>query len=74
MSDMKSIKEKAKEHDRILKNNGNEAIVDCCGRDMFIAGANYALEEIENLIQEKSNKGYLSLFDLTFLIDRLRAE
>lgn len=62
MSDMKSIKEKANEHGH------------CSGREMFIAGANYVLKEIENLIQEKSNKGCLSLFDLTFLIDRLRAE
>ena len=36
------------------------------------AGANYVLEQIEQLIYEKQVKGNLSLFDLTHLIDKLK--
>ena len=38
----------------------------------FEAGANYVLEQIEQLIYEKQVKGNLSLFDLTYLIDKLK--
>ena len=38
----------------------------------FEAGANYVLEQIEQLIYEKHVKGNLPLFDLTYLIDKLK--
>ena len=38
------------------------------------AGANYVLEQIEQLIYEKHVKGNLPLFDLTHLIDKLKEE
>ena len=45
---MKSIKEKAKEYDRIVERIApNESIVDTSGRKQFEAGANYVLECIE---------------------------
>ena len=37
-------------------------------------GANCVLEQIEQLIYEKHVKGNLPLFDLTYLIDKLREE
>jgi hypothetical protein len=36
------------------------------------AGANYVLEQIEQLIYEKHVEGNLPLFDLTHLIDKLK--
>lgn len=65
---MKSIKEKAKEY----VSDRPDGIIKTRVKEGYVAGANYALEQIENLIQEKSDKGYLPLFNLTFLIDRLR--
>ena len=38
----------------------------------FEAGADYVLEQIEQLIYEKHVKGNLPLFDLTFFIDKLK--
>lgn len=38
----------------------------------FEAGANYVLEQIEQLIYEKHVEGNLPLFDLTHLIDKLK--
>lgn len=38
----------------------------------YQAGANYVLEQIEQLIYEKHVKGNLPLFDLTYLIDKLK--
>jgi hypothetical protein len=38
------------------------------------AGANYVLEQIEQLIYEKDVEGNLPLFDLTHLIDKLKEE
>lgn len=66
---MKSIKEKAKEN---LEQNKNEII---CVYDRyagFVDGASYVLDEVEKLIYEKHVKGNLPLFDLTYLIDRLK--
>ena len=40
----------------------------------YKAGANYVLEQIEQLIYEKHVKGNLPLFDLTYLIDKLKEE
>ena len=40
--------------------------------DAFIAGANYVLKQIEQLIYEKHVGGNLPLFDLTHLIDKLK--
>jgi len=36
------------------------------------AGANYVIEQIEQLIYEKHVEGNLPLFDLTHLIDKLK--
>lgn len=36
------------------------------------AGANHVLEQIEQLIYEKHVEGNLPLFDLTYLIDKLK--
>ena len=70
---MKSIKEKATEYDRIVKQTSpNTSIVDISGRKQFEEGANYVLEQIERLIYEKHVKGNLPLFDLTHLIDKLK--
>ncbi len=38
----------------------------------FEAGANYVLEQIEQLIYEKHVGENLPLFDLTYLIDKLK--
>ena len=38
----------------------------------YMAGANYVLEQIEQFIYEKHVKGNLPLFDLTYLIDKLK--
>lgn len=41
---MKSIKEKAKEYDRVVKRiSANESLVDVSGREQFEAGATYVL-------------------------------
>lgn len=37
-----------------------------------MAGANYVLEQVEKLIYEKHVGGNLPLFDLTYLIDKLK--
>ena len=48
---MKSIKEKAEEYDRVIKRiNANESIVDVSGREQFVAGANYVLEQLEEFL------------------------
>lgn len=48
---MKSIKEKAKETDRIVERiSPNQSIVDMSGRKYFEAGANYVLEEVEKIL------------------------
>lgn len=44
----------------------------CCNIEDFEAGANYVLEQIEQLIYEKHVEGNLPLFDLTYLIDKLK--
>ena len=50
---MKSIKEKAKEYDRVVEHiSANESIVDVSGREQFEAGANYVLNEIENFMKD----------------------
>ena len=47
---MKSIKEKAKEYDRVVERiSANESIVNVSGREQFEAGANYVLEQIEEV-------------------------
>ena len=74
---MKSIKEKAEEYglqypvihydaDGNTYDNVDKPSMD------FEAGANYVLEQIEQLIYEKHVKDNLSLFDLTFFIDKLK--
>ncbi len=49
---MKSIKEKAKETDRIVERiSPNQSVVDMSGRKHFEAGANYALDAIEEFMK-----------------------
>lgn len=62
---MKSIKEKAQEWADMYPSCG-------MADKSFEAGANYVLEQIEQLIYEKHVKGNLPLFDLTYLIDKLK--
>lgn len=70
---MKSIKKKAEEYDRVVERiSANKSLVDVSGREYFEAGANYVLEQIEQLIYEKHVEGSLPLFDLTHLIDKLK--
>lgn len=48
---MKSIKEKAKEYDRVVERiSQNQSIVDMSGRKQFEAGANYVLDAIEEFM------------------------
>ena len=52
---MKSIKEKAKEYDRVVERiSANKSIVDVSGREQFEAGANYVLDEIEKLTNNQN--------------------
>ena len=73
---MKSIKEKAEEHGLEypgIRCSHDDIYKDCDKPSMdFEAGANYVLEQIEQLIYEKHVKGNLPLFDLTYLIDKLK--
>ena len=47
---MKSIKEKAEEFNKVIRViNEHESIVSTQGSKIFIEGANYVLEQIENL-------------------------
>ena len=62
---MKSIKEKAQEWADMYPSCG-------MADKSFEAGANYVLEQIEQLIYEKHVEGNLPLFDLTYLIDKLK--
>jgi hypothetical protein len=63
---MKSIKEKAEENCIKYGSLGDIAYSE------FVEGANYVLEQIEQLIYEKHVEGNLPLFDLTHLIDKLK--
>lgn len=79
---MKSIKEKAIETERnthplfeSIKESTGEPVSVYDQDDMismFEQGANYVLEQIEQLIYEKHIEGNLPLFDLTHLIDELK--
>ena len=66
---MKSIREKSEEYAKTKHTDKN--LIDIVSWD-FEAGANYVLEEIEQLICEKHVEGNLPLFDLTHLIDKLK--
>lgn len=78
---MKSIKEKAEEYgyenwqsDDYHEGASEGLEFDPIGHTWksFEAGANYVLEQIEQLIYEKHVEGSLPLFDLTHLIDKLK--
>lgn len=57
---MKSIKEKAKEYDRIVERiSPNKSIVDTSGREQFEAGANYVLEQFESILPFVAKKGII---------------
>lgn len=66
---MKSIKEKSNEYanDYLFSPLPQRA-----PNVHFEAGANYVLEQIEQLIYEKHIEGNLPLFDLTKMIDKLK--
>lgn len=52
---MKSIKEKAKEYEIVIEViNEHESLVDTQGSEMFEAGANYVLEQIEQLVNNQN--------------------
>lgn len=69
---MKSIKEKAIE---FAKENINSlGFISQEHVDGYVAGANYVIKQIEQLIYEKQVEGYLSLFKLTKLIDNLKKQ
>ena len=49
---MKSIKEKAEEFNKVIRViNEHESIVNTQGSKIFIEGANYVLEQIEEIIR-----------------------
>ena len=53
---MKSIKEKAEEYHRVIRVlNKHSTIVDTQCSEMFVNGANYVLEVVENALEEFSN-------------------
>jgi hypothetical protein len=62
---MKSINEFATEYaqDKYLPVQTSQAVK---------AGANYVLEQIEQMIYEKHIEGNLPLFNLTYLVDKLK--
>ena len=75
---MKSIKEKSFELFPEMQTDSDDwdVIEEQCDRDdqrkAYRLGANYVLEQIEQLICEKHVEGNLPLFDLTHLIDKLK--
>ena len=70
---MKSIKEKSEEHAPYTRGDSwNKAQKCIIAQTSFEAGANYVLDAIEQLIYEKQVKGNLPLFDLTYLIGKLK--
>lgn len=77
---MNGIKEKSFELFPEMHTDSDDwdVIEEQCDRDKqrkaFVNGANYVLGEIEQLIYEKQVKGNLPLFDLTYLIDKLKEE
>ena len=75
---MKSINEKSFElFPEMQTDSGDwDVIEEQCDRDdqrkAFVLGTNYVLGEIEKLIYEKHIEGNFPLFDLTYLIDKLK--
>ena len=74
---MKSIKEKAREYYRVIEViNENESIVDTKGSEMFEQGANYVVEEIENLVKttigDGENYHYNLYIGLIKLLEQLK--
>ena len=69
---MKSIKEKAAEYRRVIKViNEHESLVDTQGSEMFEAGANYVLEQIQSCI-DRHEDGCLALEAIILTIDELK--
>ena len=74
---MKSIKEKAEEFHKVIRViNEHESIVDTQGSEMFVEGANYVLEEIENLVKTTIGEGgtyhYNLYIGLVNLLEQLK--
>jgi len=73
---MKGIKEKAEEYRRVLKVvNEHESLVNTQGSEMFEAGANYVLEQLEEFLNlygvycmSSSARGYLK-----FMVGQLKS-
>jgi hypothetical protein len=74
---MKSIKEKAKEYHRVIRViNKHSTIIDTQCSEMFVEGANYVLDEIENLVKTTIGGGetyhYNLYIGLVNLIEQLK--
>ena len=68
---MKSIKEKAREYNIVVKRiNDHTLIVNTQGSEKFIEGANYALEELEKIIPKKHK--YLNDSGKSLIIQRIK--
>lgn len=66
---MKSIKEKAKEYAKTM--HTDQTLIEIVGED-FEAGANYVLEQVENLLKDK-NTGLVEMWDkLMTLVEQLK--
>jgi hypothetical protein len=69
---MKSIKEKAEEyHVKVRTINEHVSLVDTQGSEMFIAGANYVLDVIADVVNQPMND-YLVLEELKKVILQLK--
>ena len=70
---MKSIKEKAAEYRKVIKViNEHESLVDTQGSEIFEEGANYVLEQVENIVLDKST-GLVEMWsELMTLIEQLK--
>ena len=75
---MKSIKDKAKEYDRVVERiSPNQSIVDMSGRKQFEAGANYVLEKFVDIVNKNTKPNGMEdraemASDMLILIEQLK--
>jgi len=75
---MKSIKDKAKEYDRVVERiSPNQSIVDMSGRKQFEAGANYVLEKFVDIVNKNTKPNGMEdrakmAYDMLILIKQLK--
>jgi len=72
---MKSIKEKAKEYDRVVECiSPNQSIVDMSGRKQFEVGAYYVLDEIERIVNSAIENKSITIptWRLNYIIKQLK--